>query len=364
MNAKPIIAVGMSGGIDSTMAACLLQKAGHPVIGLTMSIWDGSVPIADTGKSGCFGPGEARDLDKARKNADRLGIPHHVIPLAGDYRRGVLDYFCSEYRCGRTPNPCVVCNQQMKFGLLPERARQMGLEFDLFATGHYVRVQPNPGDGTLCLLRGIDREKDQSYFLARLTQAQLAGLVFPLGNYRKPEVVAMAIEAGFDDLAQEPESQDFIESEDHSPLFSEQDQAPGPIIDSDGRELGRHRGIIHYTIGQREGLGVSSATRLYVKELRPETNTVVLAPREQLLSQAMLVDGMSWIAGTPPAKPTCQIQVRYRHRGVDAHIEQTATDTWKIRFHEPQFAVTPGQAAVCYDGEICLGGGWIVRALN
>ncbi len=361
---KPIIAVGMSGGIDSTMAARLLIQAGHQVIGLTMSIWDGSIPIPDEGRSGCFGPGEARDIEKARHMARHLGIPHHVIPLAADYRHGVLDYFRSEYRCGRTPNPCVVCNQRMKFGLLPDRAREMGIVFDRFATGHYVRIRHDPATGVHHLLRGIDHNKDQSYFLARLTQEQLAGLVFPLGELHKKEIVAMARAAGFGDLADQPESQDFIESDDYSPLFEPEDSQPGPIVDLEGKVLGRHRGIIHYTIGQREGLGISATTRLYVKSLHPETNTVVLAPREALFSHTLLIEKAHWITQPPLDQADISLRLRYRHRGISARLRQIGPDQWQAAFRAPQFAVTPGQAAVCYDGEECLGGGWIARALD
>ncbi len=364
MNANKVIAVGMSGGVDSTMAALLLKKAGHNIIGLTMSIWDGSVSLDASGASGCFGPGEAQDIEKARRNSERLGIPHRVITLAGEYRRNVLDYFCAEYRCGRTPNPCVVCNQNMKFGLLPKRALEEGVHFDLFATGHYVRIRHDNDTGTQHLLRGIDRDKDQSYFLARLTQQQLAGLIFPLGNLHKKDVIALARQSGFEDIAAEPESQDFIESEDYSPLFNAEDSASGPIIDLEGRLLGEHRGIIHYTIGQRGGLGVSASARLYVKELRPETNTVVLAPRDALMSRAMQISDMHWIADMPPDGITVEIQIRYRHRSVRARLSAIGNRMWRADFETPQFAVTPGQAAVCYDGDECLGGGWIWKALS
>ncbi len=363
-NGTPVIAVGMSGGVDSTMAALLLKQAGHNVVGLTMSIWDGSVAMVESGASGCFGPGEAQDIDKARRNAERIGIPHHVITLAGEYRRNVLDYFCDEYRRGRTPNPCVVCNQRMKFGLLPEQARAQGLQFNRFATGHYVRIRYDQDTGIYHLLRGIDRNKDQSYFLARLTQHQLADLIFPLGDRRKEDVVALARQNGFDDIANEPESQDFIESDDYSPLFNTEDSEPGPIIDPDGRLLGEHRGIIHYTIGQRAGLGISAGTRLYVKELQPETNTLVLAPRDALYSRAMLIERAHWIAGRPPDDFECLIQLRYRHRNVTARLEHIENERWRVTFKEPQFAVTPGQTAVSYQNDECLGGAWIEQALN
>ncbi len=359
-----VIAVGMSGGVDSTMAALLLKQAGYQVIGLTMSIWDGSVPLNATKASGCFGPDEAQDIDKARHYAERLGIPHHVITLAGEYRRNVLDYFCAEYRRGRTPNPCVVCNQRIKFGLLPEQARVQGVQFDRFATGHYVRIRHDRDSGIYHLLRGIDRDKDQSYFLARLTQRQLAGLMFPLGNRRKKDVAALARDNGFEDVAEGPESQDFIASDDYSPLFNATDIIPGPIIDQDGKLLGRHRGIIHYTIGQRAGLGVSAGTRLYVKELQSATNTVVLAPRDALYSRAMIIDQAHWIAAAPPRNATCHIQLRYRHRSVAARLEQIEANRWVVTFQDPQFAVTPGQTAVCYRNSECLGGAWIEQALD
>jgi tRNA-specific 2-thiouridylase len=366
MTAAPsIIAVGMSGGVDSTVAAWLLQQAGHTVIGLTMQIWDGAVALPDEGRSGCYGPGEARDLAAARAAAAQLGIQHITVPLAGEYNRCVLDYFREEYRAGRTPNPCVVCNQRMKFGLLLEKARAQGIAFDKFATGHYARIVPDPQNGLFRLLRGVDPQKDQSYFIARLTQAQLGQTLFPLGDLQKPEVVRLARTAGFGDIAAKEESQDFIESEDYSPLFQQHESRPGPITDTAGKILGQHRGIIHYTIGQREGLGVAAAERLYVKEIRAATNTLVLGRREEVLSDSCRVADVNWISGAPPPDgAACLARLRYRHTGAAAKLFAEPGGVWRADFAEPQFAVTPGQAAVFYDGDEVLGGGWITKNEN
>ena len=357
------IAVGMSGGVDSTMAAWLMQQEGHLVIGLTMQIWDGSVPLPDEGRSGCYGPGEARDLETARVVAERLGIRHLTVPLAGEYNRCVLDYFRQEYRCGRTPNPCVVCNQRLKFGYLLDRARELGVAFDAFATGHYARVVRDEHSGLFRLLRGVDSGKDQAYFLARLTQDQLRQTRFPLGGLHKTDVLQLARNAGYGDIADREESQDFIESQDYAPLFPAADRQPGPIVDTAGRVLGQHRGIIHYTIGQRAGLGVAAADRLYVQELRPDTNTVVLGRRADVLSEGCRVTEARWISGAPPVAGTaCAVRLRYRHAGVPATLHPEPDGDWRADFAEPQFAVTPGQAAVFYAGDEVLGGGWIGKA--
>ncbi len=354
------IAVGLSGGVDSTVTAWLLKQDGHDVIGLTMQIWDGSVALPDEGRSGCYGPGEARDLLAARAVAERLGVPHVVVPLAEDYGRCVLDPFRADYRAGRTPNPCVICNQRMKFGLLWERARERGVEFEQFATGHYARVACDPATGRCRLLRGVDAAKDQSYFLAQLTQAQLRQVRFPLGDKTKPEVVRLAREAGFEDVANREESQDFIESDSYAPLFGPEDNRPGPMVDAGGRLLGTHRGIVHYTVGQRQGLGLATGERLYVKELRADTDTVVLGRREEVFRPGCQVTGANWISGTPPPDGTaCLVRLRYRHAGAQAALRALSDGLWQVDFAEPQFAVAPGQAAVFYDGDTVLGGGWI-----
>jgi tRNA-specific 2-thiouridylase len=359
------VAVGMSGGVDSTVTAWLLQRQGHEVVGLTMQIWDGSVALPDEGRSGCYGPGEARDLAFARDAAERLGIRHVTVPLAEAYNRCVLDPFRDAYRAGRTPNPCVVCNQRMKFGLLPDEARRQGIAFDRFATGHYARVEFDAARNLHRLLRGVDAAKDQSYFLSRLTQAQLQRVWFPLGGMRKAEVVRLAQEAGFGDVAAREESQDFIESESYAPLFNASDDRPGPILDTAGRELGRHRGIVHYTVGQRQRMGIATGGRLYVKELRPETNTVVMGTREEVFSPGCRVEDVNWIGGAPPpANATCRVLLRYHHPGVQTQLEPLPDGAWQAQFAEPQFAVAPGQAAVFYAGDEVLGGGWIATEVG
>ena len=357
------VAVGLSGGVDSAVAAWRLKRAGWEVIGLTMSIWDGAVPIPDLGISGCFGPGEARDLEAAREVAARVGIEHQVVALAEEYRRTVLDYFREEYLAGRTPNPCVRCNQRMKFGFLLEQARAQGVAFDKFATGHYARTNYDDTRGRWQLLRGRDAGKDQSYFLARLAQDQLAGLIFPLGDLQKDEVKAIAHELGWADLAERAESQDFIECEDYSVLFRNGDARPGDFTTKDGRVLGRHRGIIHYTIGQRKGLELGGwGTPWYVLEIDAARNRVVVGPRAELYSRHLVARDLNWVAlaAMPSTAFRCRVQIRQRHPAALAAVT-AADDGLQVEFDEPQLAVTPGQIAVFYDDDRVLVSGVIQR---
>ena len=362
--AKNSVAVGLSGGVDSSVAAWLLKRDGWRVTGLTMSIWDGSVPMPDLGLSGCFGPGEVRDLAAARDVANRLGIEHRVISLAEKYRETVLDYFRGEYLAGRTPNPCVRCNQRMKFGFLIEQARAQGVEFEKFATGHYARVGRDDASGRWQLMRGRDEGKDQSYFLSRLRQDQLSGLVFPLGERTKEEVKDLARGLGWGDLAGKEESQDFIECDDYSVLFREGDSRPGDFVDRNGNVLGRHRGILHYTIGQRKGLELGGGgTPWYVVEIDAERNRVVVGGREELGAPGLVAGDLNWVSlEGPPAHPLrCRVQIRQRHRAAAATLSDAGDGRVRVVFDEPQVSVTPGQQAVWYDGDRVLGSGTIEK---
>lgn len=362
---SPTVAVGMSGGVDSSVVAWMLQQQGHRVLGLTMSIWDGTAPLPDEGLSGCYGPGEARDIVAARSVAARLGVPHHVIPLAREYAAEVLDYVRAEYRAGRTPNPCARCNRRMKFAMLLTRARELGIAFDRFATGHYARVERDSATGRWLLLRAADRSKDQTYFLSRLSQDQLAQALFPLGALTKDRVKAMAREAGWSDVADKPESQDFIESRNYGVLFDACDAVPGPIVDTSGRVLGRHKGIVGYTIGQRKGLGIGgTAEPLYVVRIEACSNTLVVGGYQDLFASGLTATDLNWISlpGPPPAPVRVTVKIRQQHREAAATLRAAMRDgapVAEIQFDEPQMSVTPGQTAVFYDDDSVVGSGII-----
>ncbi len=343
------VAVGMSGGLDSSAAAALLVEQGHEVIGLTAHMWR-------EGSRCC----SLEDVSRAMNVAEFLGIRHYTIDSVEFFGSQIVHPFVDEYVRGRTPSPCVRCNQIIKFGVLLRDALELGCTH--MATGHYARIESR--DGILHLLRGHDPHKDQSYFLHRLDQAQLAHALFPLGAMTKLEVAAYAKRKNLP-VKFDVESQDlcFIGDDGYAPFLEKRRPAlkkPGPIVDTAGRELGRHDGCHHFTVGQREGLGVAAEYRLYVKEVIPETNTVIVGTREDVLSERCFVDDVQWISGKPPADGlACTVKLRYRHQGAPAKIRVLAPARIEVIFEEKQFAVTPGQAAVMYDGDAALGGGWI-----
>jgi len=358
---KRKIAVGLSGGIDSAVTAALLCRAGHAVHAVTMQLWSGRVKLQPNGSAACFGPGEAGDIAAAQEVAAFLGIPHKVIPLAEEYEQKVLNYYRREYLAGRTPNPCIVCNALIKFGALWDSLERSGLNCDFLAMGHYARIEHDAAAGIFRLRQGIDASKDQSYFLHRLNQAQLAKILLPLGTRLKRDVIALAKEWKIPRVTDKKESQDFVESDDHTALFDGSKIRPGPIMDARGKIIGTHRGLIYYTIGQRDGLGISAGQRMYVKEIRAGDNTIVVGEHNDVLAAETMVDNVHWICGTPPEKDfTCLVRLRYRHTGIQARVTLADKNQARIVFNAPQFAVTPGQAAVFYQGDEVLGGGWIV----
>ncbi len=347
----------MSGGVDSSVAAALLKRGGNQVIGITMCTWVGSEAGAGPLRHGCPGPTAAGAVRDAQRMAQRLGIPHRVIDVASDFRTHVLDYFRDEYLAGRTPNPCVRCNQMLKFGALLYRAHESGIAFDRFATGHYARLEQEEGGARMLLRKGLDSSKDQSYFLCGLTQEQLRRSIFPLGCRTKAKVQKIARELGLG-VEGRPESQDFAAGDWEAIVCAS--PRPGPILDRAGHLLGEHKGIHRYTIGQRRGLGLSAKRPLYVIALDAGRNAVIAGHKEDLYASDFVVARVNWISIPPPDGPlTLHVRIRYRHAEAAARITPLSQGAVRVVFEEPQVAITPGQAAVFYDGDLVAGGGMI-----
>ncbi len=346
------VVVGLSGGVDSSVAAATLHHQGYEVVGLTLWLMKG--------KGQCCSEG----MVDAAMVCEQLGIPHHIVDSREVFQANIVDYLVSGYQVGVTPLPCSQCNKTVKFGPMLQYARQE-LGIDRIATGHYARIRYDKNSDRYQLLRAVDRKKDQSYFLYDLTQNLLAGSVFPLGNQTKVETRRIAAEFGLK-TAEKPESQDLCLIEAHGSMkqFLDQyiNQNEGDIVDQGGKVLGQHKGIHHYTIGQRKGLGIAAAEPLYVIELDPVMNRVVVGNRASAGRPECTVGRMNWVSIPEPCAPMyAQVQVRYRTKAVPVTAIPLEEARIKLVFDEPQFGITPGQAAVFYDGEVLLGGGIIER---
>ncbi len=355
----------MSGGVDSSVAAYLLKEQGHEVIGLTMDLYDipGSKCEGEEAK-GCCG---WRAKEDAGRVAAALGISHYIVDLRREFAETVINDFCREYALGRTPNPCIHCNEHIKFKALTERARKLGADF--IATGHYARVSREAKTGRYMLRKGLDGAKDQSYFLCSLTQAQLGAALFPIGELTKPEVRRIARKLGLE-VADRPESQEicFVPDRNYAGLVAQrcpEALVPGPIIDTAGRVLGRHSGIIHYTIGQRKGMGIAAPHPLYVLAIDPDRRAIIVGRNEELYKRGLVAERVNFVSVNGLARPAeLGVKIRYRHREAGAVVAAEGRDRLRVVFAKPQRAVTPGQSAVFYDGDDVVGGGVIREALD
>jgi tRNA-specific 2-thiouridylase len=357
---KPTAAIAISGGIDSLVAAHLLNQAGHPIVGLHF-ITGFEAWIPPSGKTASTTALVA--MAKARLNPveDQLQARIEVVDMREAFQHQVVDYFTRAYAAGLTPNPCLVCNPAIKFGQLLAHARGLGAAF--LATGHYARIVRAPNESPK-LLRGVDETKDQSYFLARLTPEQLALARFPLGAHTKTDTRRMAADAGLQPLA-EKESQDicFIHEGAYSDFLSSQPgfcTTPGPVVDTKGNRLGTHRGLHRRTVGQRRGLGIPGPEPYYVVRLDSQANRLVVGTKEALYRKWCRVEKINWIVPPPTEQLDIAVRIRYRHRAVAARL-MTTKDGAKVVFSAPQAAITPGQGAVFYDADRVLGGGWICK---
>lgn len=350
------ILVGLSGGVDSSVAALILKEQGHEVIGATMSIWGKQGLATAEGKhNACYGPDEVEDIDTARKFCERFGFEYHVVDCVTKYENIVLENFKKEYLNGHTPNPCVWCNALIKFGVLPEVARLNGVVYDKFATGHYAKVEEE--NGRYILKRGVAPHKDQSYFLYRLKQEQLKNIILPLGGYTKDKIREIAHSYGLE-VADKPDSQDFYGG-DYNELLNVKEKV-GNIVDTDGKILGTHKGFWNYTIGQRKGLGVSSTEALYVISLNKDTNEVVVGHADKTFRNMLIADDLNWITVEGLDKETdVTVKIRSTQQPVSAKLIPLNEDEVQVVFEDMQKSIAIGQSAVFYDGDKVLGGGVI-----
>jgi tRNA-uridine 2-sulfurtransferase len=352
------VLVGMSGGVDSSVAVVLLKEQGYEVSGVFMNLGGRKKPVKSLLNLACCGS-EGKEIEDVKKVAGILDIRLHIIEMTEEYNDIVLNYFKREYLRGRTPNPCVVCNRFLKFGILLEKARgEFKTPFDFFATGHYARVDYDSTVNRYVIKKAADRDKDQSYFLFLLTQKQLSQTLFPLGEYKKEEVREVAKKEKLPVSAKE-ESQDFING-DRSLLFEDR-MEEGPVVDNSGNVLGRHKGIFRYTIGQRKGLGIAAKRPLYVIGINPAENSVVVGEKKDVYSRDLIADDVNLIGAEKIDAPVeVDAKIRYKHTAAPAVVESAdERGKLRVRFEEPQWAITPGQAVVFYKGDVMLGGGFI-----
>jgi tRNA-specific 2-thiouridylase len=357
---KQRVLLGMSGGVDSSVAGYLLREQDYDVIGVTMKVWPQD--CISRAEDKCCGPQAVAD---ARGVAHALGIPHYVVDEADQFERVVIDYFASEYQAGRTPNPCVMCNEKLKFGNLWSKAKALGCDY--IGTGHYAIIERR--DDRAVLRKGVDPRKDQSYFLFSLRQAQLRRALTPLGTMTKPQIREIANSLGLK-VADKIDSQEicFVPGNDYKVFLrshlGENEFHRGEIYDVDGNFLGEHDGIEMFTIGQRKGLPGGSPRPRYVVDLDPQTNRVVVGDADDLIVDEFEIDRVNWhptAAGADCGAFEATVKIRYNHPGTLATITPLENERARVRLHEPQRAVTPGQAAVIYDDDVVVGGGWICR---
>ena len=366
------IAVAMSGGVDSSAAAAILQAQGHELVGFTMQLWNQRRGIS-VDANGDPLPSRCCSLDDvydARRVAEELGFPFYVLNLEREFERDVVQPFVSSYLNGETPIPCVACNSRLKFASLVRLAGSLGCE--KVATGHYARVEYDAGSNRYRLLRGRNLQKDQSYFLWELTQDQLSRAIFPLGEMTKPETREAARQHGLA-VAEKRESQEicFVPDGDYAGFIdrylaaenaSERTPAAGEIVDSRGTVIGAHSGVHRYTIGQRRGIGLAAERPLYVLSIDPAQNRIVVGDENELQASTFTAAGVNWIAHEKPETPIqADVRIRYRHQQAPATIAPAENDRVVVRFDEPQRAITPGQATIFYRGDEVVGGGWIVK---